>query len=243
MSLRDVSAIGLPDPLSLSGPLPATEPHDDQASSPPTLSASPAGGAATERPGNGDGLPAGAPRPAARRRRRRAAPVVPLADQQAEFVQILVPADLRDQLEDASWELKKTNRKLHHQKTIVGALLWRHVGGVDYEDPEQLEPLGALLREWEEDPLSEISGDRKLGWHLPGSLKEQLDGCARMLRRTHDGASAKAVLSALIRRYVDVDDRGRYDELVELLKAYRAELRPRTTPAADAAEHAVRIVP
>jgi hypothetical protein len=142
---------------------------------------------------------------------------VELADEPTIFVQVMVPGDV-------SHMLAAEHRKLRHHKTILGALLWRHV---EPNDTERLRQLGALLDAYLETDVSEAPAEIKVGAHLPFSLKYKLEGAALALRRTRRAASAKALLSALIWRYVDTTS---VADLVQLLVAYREESRPKPLP-------------
>lgn len=153
-------------------------------------------------------------------------PVVPLADEPTKFVQIFVPGELQERLADASHTLAADHEKLRHQKTILGALIWRYVKP---EDPESLRELGAALDGFLATDLSQTPAEIKVGGHLPFSLKYKLDGAGLRLKRTRRQASAKTLLSALIWRYVDPTD---MSDLVELLGAYHAASRPQPEPLA-----------
>jgi hypothetical protein len=148
---------------------------------------------------------------------------VPLADEPTKFVQIFVPGELQERLADASHALAADHDELRHQKTILGALVWRYVRP---DDPDALRELGAALDSFLQTDLSKAPAEIKIGGHLPFSLKYNLEGASLRLRRTRRQASAKTLLSALICRYVDPAD---LSELVQLLRAYHEASRP--TPA------------
>lgn len=214
MALRPVSALGLADPTDI-------DPRDGAAASEskrrqrPT-SRKPAAGKRREPR-------AKAPPPVSRAAViDRAA--VPLADEAAIFVQIMVPGELHERLADVSHLLAAEHRKLRHHKTILGALIWRYV---EPGSPELLRELGAALDEYLVDEIAEAPAEIKVGATLPFSLKYRLDGAALALRRTRRLASAKTVLSALLWRHARTAD---LDALVELLSAYRVASAP--TPRA-----------
>jgi hypothetical protein len=188
MALRPVSEPGLVD---------ATE-IEDPARSPAASSSSPRPrrrsrraeaekGARPSATANGHG--AAAPR----RAKSRSTPVekrpaVPLGDEATVFVQLMVPGELHQRLLDTSHSLAAEHRKLRHQKTILGALLWRHV---DPDQPELLRELSAALDAYMQTDVSEAPSEVKVGANLPFSLKYRLDGAALALRRTRREATAK----------------------------------------------------
>lgn len=149
---------------------------------------------------------------------------VPLADEPLTFLQIMVPGELHERLSDVSHVLAAENHKLRHQKTILGALIWRHVHP---DDHESVRDLGAALDAYLSTDLAEAPAEIKVGAHLPFSLKYRVDGAALALRRTRRDASAKTLLSALIWRHVDPQNLA---PLVELLCAYHDAVRPRPIP-------------
>ena len=114
----------------------------------------------------------------------------------------MVPGELHERLADVSHRLAAEHHKLRHQKTIIGALLWRHV---DPDDPERLSRLGETLDAYLQTELADPS-EIKVGANVPFSLKYKLDGAALALRRTRRAASAKTLLSALLWRHVQRDD-------------------------------------
>ena len=147
-----------------------------------------------------------------------------LADEPTTFPQIMVPGELHERLTDVSHALAVEHRKLRHQKTILGALVWRYVPP---DDPKSLAELGSTLDAYLATDLAEAPAEIKAGAHLPFSLKHTLDGAALALRRTRRDASAKTLLSALVWRHVDLRDLA---PLVELLAAYHEVTRPRPVP-------------
>ena len=151
-------------------------------------------------------------------------PGVTLADEPTTFLQIMVPGELHERLTDVSYALAVEHRKLRHQKTILGALIWRYVRP---DDPESLGDLSSTLDAYLATDLAEAPAEIKAGAHLPFSLKHTLDGTALRLRRTRRDASAKTLLSALVWRYVDPENPV---PLVQLLAAYREVVRPRPMP-------------
>ena len=147
-------------------------------------------------------------------------PGVALADEPTTFLQIMVPGELHERLTDVSYALAVEHRKLRHQKTILGALIWRYVRP---DDPESLCALSSTLDAYLATDLAEAPAEIKAGAHLPFSLKHSLDGAALALRRTRRDASAKTLLSALIWRHVEAPAPA---PLVELLETYRELVRP-----------------
>jgi hypothetical protein len=154
----------------------------------------------------------------------RARQELPLADEPPTFLQIMVPGELHERLADVSHVLAADHRKLRHHKTILGALIWRHV---DPDDGESLREVGTTLDAYLSTDLAEAPAEIKAGAHLPFSLKYRLDGAAIALRRTRRDASAKTLLSALIWRHVDPQD---VAPLIELLADYYDIARPRPLP-------------
>lgn len=155
-------------------------------------------------------------------------PGVTLADEPATFLQIMVPGELHERLTDVSYALAVEHRKLRHQKTILGALIWRYVRP---DDPESLGGLSSTLDAYLATDLAEAPAEIKAGAHLPFSLKHSLDGAALALRRTRRDASAKTLLSALVWRHVESPAPA---PLVELLETYRELVRPRPVPLKSA---------
>jgi len=214
MGLRPVSDIGLvdatevpgssrgedPDPAAASRPRPTHRPRPKRAS---TARSAPRG-PSTERP-------------AARATRAG----VPLADEPTTFVQVLVPGEVQERLADASHALALEHRKLRHHKTILGALIFSHV---DPQDAASLHELGVTLDGFLAGDVAEAPTEVKIAAHLPYSLKWNLDGALLRLRRTRRAATAKAMLSALVWRYVDPE---RLGELIPLLEAYQEAVKPR----------------
>lgn len=147
-----------------------------------------------------------------------------LADEPSVFVQIMVPGELHERLADTSHALGAEHRKLRHQKTILGALVWRYI---QPDDAERLRELGAWLDAYLKTDIAEAPDEIKVGAHLPFSLKYRLDGAALALRRTRRAASAKTLLSAVVWRHVDAAE---IAELVELLAAYREISLPEPRP-------------
>ena len=246
MALRPVSDLGLVDPTDvdvLPGPRPA--PRDTDAAGherarertgalvpvqdPAPPAEPPVGADGGEGASQEDEEAERAPskprrRPERKRSRKRtaAAPdAVPLADELTEFVQFMAAGELQHRLARASLALKRTHPRLRHQKTIIGALVWRYV---DVEDPDLKLQLGELLDEFEDDDLAQVPGQVKVGANIPQSLKWRLDAAAVDLQTRHRRASAKGILSALIARHVDPAD---LDGLIELLEDYDRALRPR----------------
>jgi hypothetical protein len=211
VALRPVSALGLADPTDI-------EQRQAEAASvkkPRQRRTTP------KRPATELAEPAAAvARPA---RPVIARPEVPLADEPAIFVQIMVPGELHERLADVSHALAAEHRKLRHHKTILGALIWRYV---DPGDPALLRELGTALDAYLAGEIAEAPAEIKVGATLPFSLKYRLDGAALALRRTRRAASAKTVLSALLLRHVKTGD---LDDLVELLSAYREASTPTPT--------------
>jgi len=212
VALRPVSALGLADPTDIDARAGAAVPPDSKPGSRPK----PRTPSATKRQPPPTGLALAAP--AIDR------PTVPLADEAAVFVQIMVPGELHERLADVSHALAAKHRKLRHHKTILGALLWRYV---DPDSPELLRGLGNVLDGYLAGEIAEAPTEIKVGATLPFSLKYRLDGAALALRRTRRLASAKTVLSALLWRDVKT---GELDALVDLLSAYRDASAP--TPMA-----------
>ena len=216
MALRPVSSLGLADATDLTPPAATAA-----AAAPSALTE-----VAVVKPRKPRRSPSRAPRS-----RSEPAPdppsepaVPPLGDEAAVFLQIMVPGELHERLADVSHLLAAEHRKLRHQKTIIGALLWRYV---DPDDRERLAALGETLDAYLATELAEVPSEIKVGANLPFSLKYQLDGAALALRRTRRAASAKTLLSALIWRHVERDDLA---ELVDLLAAYHQALQPTLTP-------------
>lgn len=212
MALRPVSALGLADPTDID-PRDGAAVSESQRRQRPN-SRKPAAGKRTELRAK-----AAPVSPAAVIDR----PTVPLADEAAIFVQIMVPGELHERLADVSHLLAAEHRKLRHHKTILGALIWRYV---EPGSPELLRELGAALDEYLADAIAEAPAEIKVGATLPFSLKYRLDGAALALRRTRRLASAKTVLSALLWRHARTAE---LDALVELLSAYRVASAPTPT--------------
>jgi hypothetical protein len=224
MALRPVSDIGLVDATDVAG-----------RSSEPTPTPTPARGRAGSRtaraPGETSSSRASTRRTTARPKSPRASTPVQrkpaaadLADENTTFVQFMVPDALQVRLADMTYALAPAHRKLQHQKTILGALVWRYV---DPDDLQSLARLSELLDAFLADELAEAAAERKVGAHLPYVLKHRVDGVVLKLRRTRRPATAKTVMSALIWRYVDPADP---EGLVELLGEYRAQIQPRPLP-------------
>jgi hypothetical protein len=212
VALRPVSALGLTDPTDID-PRGGAAVSESQRRQRPN-SRKPAAGKRTELRAK-----AAPVSPAAVIDR----PTVPLADEAAIFVQIMVPGELHERLADVSHLLAAEHRKLRHHKTILGALIWRYV---EPGSPELLRELGAALDEYLADAIAEAPAEIKVGATLPFSLKYRLDGAALALRRTRRLASAKTVLSALLWRHARTAE---LDALVELLSAYRVASAPTPT--------------
>jgi len=235
MALRPVSELGLADATDVD-PLPDDRPAPPQRRTPerrrasrrsPSQSESNGTAPAKKRPtarsdANGTVPPEASDRVLRAHPEER--PEVPLADEPTTFLQIMVPGELHQRLADVSYALAPDHRKLRHQKTILGALVWRYVRP---DDPEALRDLGAALDGYLATDIAEAPTEIKAGAHLPFSLKHRVDGAALALRRTRRDASAKTLLSALIWRHVDRND---LVPLVELLGAYYDVVRPRPIP-------------
>ena len=230
MALRPVSSLGLMDATDIATPEPGDA--DNQAAPSPV---------STPRPARSD-----AARPArkARAPRRAQEPIatevdsegvgegqvsIPLADEPTAFVQIMVPGELQERLADVTHALSLTNPKVRHQKTILGALVWAYV---DPDDPASLNRLGHTLDQYLDTDAAEVPAESKVAAHMPFSLKWRLDGAVIRLRRTRRAATAKALLGALIWRYVDTD---RTDALIPLLQDYRDATKPCPMPLEDVA--------
>ena len=224
MALRPVSALGLVDATDVAGRSRETTPT-------PTPARRRAPSRTTPAPGDTSGSRASTRRAAARpkpaavsTRVQREPAAADLANENTTFVQFMVPDALQARLADMTYALALEHRKLQHQKTILGALVWRYV---DPDDLQSLARLSELLDEFLSDELAEAPAERKVGAHLPYSLKYRVDGVVLKLRRTRRAATAKTVMSALIRRYVNPADP---EGLVELLGEYRTQLQPRPLP-------------
>jgi hypothetical protein len=155
---------------------------------------------------------------------------VGLADEQTVFVQVMMPAELHARLTDVSFALAADHPKLRHQKTILGALVWRYVHP---ETGAGLDGLEALLAAFAASEFLDAPADVKVGAHLPFSLKRSLDGAALALKRRYRrDASVKLLVAALVFEHVRPEHP---EALVELLAAYYAELEPtrprRSSPA------------
>jgi hypothetical protein len=79
--------------------------------------------------------------------------------------------------------------------------------------------------------VSELRPDVKIGARVPWSLKRQLAGTVLRLHDTLPDASGRELLSALIWRHVEAEERR--VELVSLVTAYEAELHPPSLTAAS----------
>lgn len=211
MALRPVSALGFEDPTDIDA-------RDEALVAP----AKPRRRASPRKPARqpAQSLPASVPPTPVVAVDR---PAVPLADEAAIFVQIMVPGELHERLGDVSHALAAEHRKLRHHKTILGALIWRYI---DPDDPVLLRELGAALDEYLAGEIAEAPAEVKVGATLPFSLKYRLDGAALALRRTRRLASAKTLLSALLWHHVRRDDLG---DLIALLSAYREASAPTPT--------------
>lgn|ERR1035438_1141630 len=155
-------------------------------------------------------------------------PAVPLADEPTSFVQFMVAVELHERLAETSHALALDHRRLRHQKTILGALVWRYINP---DQPQSLRELGLALDAFLSTNVSEAPAEVKVAAHLPFSLKYRLDGAALSLRRTRRDATAKTLLSALVWRFVDPVD---LDPLILLLEPYYAATRPTPAPLPDA---------
>lgn len=221
MALRRPQDLGVVDPrtISAAATTPAaveTPPAPQEAIAAPVERDAPARRRAPRRRTSQRATgPARAPKPAT-------GGEVALRDQLPEFVQILAPGELHDQLLHACMDLRDLQPRLAHQKTVIGALLWRYV---DHDDQERLAELGVLLNAWEQDPLSQTPATTKIGVHVPAALKRRLDRSALIMRRTHGRrlASAKAIISALVWRHSTT---GALPDLEQLLISYHDALRP-----------------
>jgi hypothetical protein len=149
---------------------------------------------------------------------------VSLGDEPTIFVQAMLAGEVHQRLADASHAIAADHWKLRKYKTILGALLWRHVRA---DDPASLRELSAALDAFLATDAAEAPAEIKVGAHLPFSLKYSLDGAALALRRTRRDASAKTLIGALIWRYVDPADPG---PLAELLQRYDEVSRPHPAP-------------
>jgi hypothetical protein len=222
MALRPVSTLGLVDATDVAG-------RASEAQAPaPARRRAPVTSGQTSSPRPSRRRTAPRPTPAASATMQREPGAVDLANENTTFVQFMVPDALQARLADMTYALALEHRKLQHQKTILGALVWRYV---DPDDLQSLARLSELLDEFLADELAEEATEHKVGAHLPYSLKYRIDGVVLKLRRTRRAATAKSVMSALIWRYVDPADP---DGLVELLGAYRAQLQPRPLPVIPA---------
>jgi hypothetical protein len=228
MALRPVSSLGLMDATDVATP----EPGDGDVQAAPSP-------VSTPRPAR-----SGAARSARKARvpRRAQEPIasegdsegvgegrvsVPLADEPTAFVQIMVPGELQERLADVTHALSLSNPKVRHQKTILGALVWAYV---DPDDLASLNRLGHTLDQYLDTDAAEVPAESKVAAHMPFSLKWRLDGAVIRLRRTRRAATAKALLGALIWRYVDTDQT---DALIPLLRDYRDATKPRPMPLDD----------
>ncbi len=226
MALRPVSELGLADATDVDAREPATLAVKEPPASPPTAPRAPKPRARrTAR--RSDVLPdqrtssAQTAKEVGERRAR-----IPLADEPTVFVQFMIAGELQERLGDASHALALEHRKLRHQKTILGALVWRHV---DPDDADSLGQLGEILDAFLQTDIAEAPAETKVAAHLPYSLKWNLDGAVLRLRRTRRAATAKAMLSALVWRHVDSQQ---LDRLIPLLEAYQKAVRPRPVPLA-----------
>ena len=226
MALRPVSDLGLVDPTTV--PVRGDEGAPEPVQVPSAVSVA-----------SGPGAPEGPSRPRRARGKRVSTarqpasaepsrPSVPLADEPTRFLQIMVAGELRDRLARASFQLEPAHPRLHHQKTIIAALIWRYVKP---DDAEPLAELSTLLDQFENDDLVDVPGQVKVGANVPASLKRRLDGAVLALRSRHRRVSGKSILSALVARYVDPVD---VTELGELLVNYEAAARPRRAEQAAA---------
>jgi len=230
MALRPVSDLGLVDATDVAGrslePTPTPTPATRRAPSrTPRLPGETSRPRASARRTSTPAKPPAAVTPV----ERDPTPAV-LANESTTFVQFMVPDALQARLADMTYALALEHRKLQHQKTILGALVWRYV---DPDDLPSLAGLSELLDAFLVDELAEAPAEHKVGAHLPFSLKYRIDGVVLKLRRTRRAATAKSVMSALIWRYVDpADPLG----LVELLGEYRAQLQPKPLPVIPSGE-------
>jgi hypothetical protein len=223
MALRDVSTLGLVDATDVVARARETPPAPTPAKRRSTSRSAPAG-ENTRGPGSSTRRTVARPKSAASTQVEREPAVADLANETTTFVQFMVPDALQARLADMTYALALEHRKLQHQKTILGALVWRYV---DPDDVQSLARLSELLDEFLGGELAEAAAERKVAAHLPYSLKYRVDGVVLKLRRTRRAATAKAVMSALIWRYVNPADP---EGLVELLGEYRAQLQPRPLP-------------
>ena len=239
MPLPSPELIGLTDPREVSGELEI--PQDLSVPPARQLSAAVSGSedlpagpsrAQTEvaraRPSLPRVLPDSLPK---RRPRREAAGLSRLAPEDRTFVQIMVAAEVRERLADASYALEDVRPGCHLQQTIVGALISRHV---DPEDPQAMDALLVRLAAWTEDPLSQRRGEAlKLGWRLPHSLTRRLDKAVLRLKATHRHLtpSAKALLASLIMSELKPDTPLGIEHLVNLVVPYVEQYeRPLVAP-------------
>jgi hypothetical protein len=136
----------------------------------------------------------------------------------------MAPAELHECLLRTTHALAADPSRPRHQKTIIGALLWRYINP---EDPELVRAAGETLDAYLETELAVAPADVKVGAVVPFSLKYKLEGVSLALRRTRRAATAKTLLSALIWRYVQPDS---VDTLQALLAEYDAVTRPVPSP-------------
>ena len=224
MALRPVSSLGLTDATDVATPEPGDGDH--QVAPGPVSTPRPARSGAA-RAARKARTPRRAPEPVASEGVGERRVSIPLADEPTAFVQIMVPGELQERLADVTHALSLTNPKVRHQKTILGALVWAYV---DPEDSASLNRLGHTLDQYLDTDAAEVPAESKVAAHMPFSLKWRLDGAVIRLRRTRRAATAKALLGALIWRYVDTDQT---DALIPLLQDYRDATKPRPMPLDD----------
>jgi len=218
--LREPKLLGVPDPRALAQDAPSAQTSSaDGGREDATVKPGRRARAERARSTGARATPERTPSPAA-----TPLEATTLGDEARVFLQFMAPKVLRRRLEYVSFELAERFPRVREHQTILAALLWKHV---DHQDVEQLRALGELLDDYARDPLSELRGDGKVGANIPYSLKRRVDGAALRLKDTHEHASVRAITSALIWRYVDVDDPGRFDELVSMLSSYDAEAFPK----------------
>lgn len=240
MPLRPASEIGVPDPRHFANLLTDDQSREDEQSGSTAAPRRPPTRRRRRAPRSADATSPGPPSTEAQRRatalsdaqqrstqsgRRRSL----LAGQPLDFLQVNVPGELQHRVELVAFDMGEKHRKLAQHQFILGALVWRHV---DHEDPERLRALGALLDEYLAEAIAEAPTERRLAARVPHALKRRVMGSALRLGQTHDEVSARAIISALVWRYVrsNEDDPEAFATLVECVRDYHAELRARPSP-------------
>ena len=245
MTLRGAGEVGVPDVRRFSGLL-VTDGETEQRESPAPTTAFPAGheraaapAPMKDHPPALTSVPTAKPAsPAAALRRpsgdlkssRHPVDRVLLGDERQVYLQADVPEVVLQRVKTVSFELADAHRHLSRHQTILGALVW---GYVDHADQTKLDLLADLLDAYRVEGWHGLPEDRRLSGRVPVSLKRRVEGSVLALEHTHRDVSAKAVVAALVWRYVapsDADEPG-FARLVDIVGGYQQEVAQRSLTA------------